>query len=212
MVQVFCLFMQISPVNQNKPAFKADIMVFNRALFQTLPLGHMKATGNYLTDSYSVESAKFLSEGLTDGASVCTAGYIHNGENGFLFHCIPYFNGQKEVSELLQSAFEKLSENNKKISAFLTGGNTDAQVSVDLYMMLKKAFCDFEVPCSSIWGNKNTAGCTSSDLFVSASKRQYIVCPNTWSNSYTQIESLEDINKLYAIVDIHNNDRLVFPA
>lgn len=206
--------MQISLVNQNTPAFKADIFVFNRARFQALPLGEMKSTGNYLTDSWTVESAKFLSEGLTDGASVCTAGYVHNDENGFLFHFIPYFNESKDVADFLQMAAQKLSEKNKQITAFLTGGNAEVQVSKELYASIRETFCRLKIPCSSIWGNKKIAGCTSSDLFVSAPKRQYIVCPNTWGSQYTQINNIEDLRKLYDVIDINpeSRDRLVFEA
>lgn len=211
--------------NQNKLNFKANIeIVAAKAEFERLPLNFLKDGGQYVGYPWTIyQSAKFLKEGFTDNASVCTEGFIQNGKNGFIFHLQPEnsANSNATIARKFKDAADQLKNQNGELSAFLTGGNPLYGESWKLYEFITKLLRDdFKIPFSSIWGHRKSE---NTDLYASALSQRYVVCANwerkplAWQRELhkdyfepEEIRSIKDLKKVYEDVIIDKNDIVIF--
>lgn len=223
--------MKIQHNRQNKITFKADIKVVSSLfrLKEQIPLEKLRAAGNTV-NYWGIYDAKFLEEGYTSGATVCTEGYIQNGKAGFMFHLDPGNDSNTEdtIAETFAKIIHRLKKQNNDISAFITGGHIYNKMSCDMYDLIKNVLEDLKVNFSSIWGyNKNGDKWTDypfTDLFASAINQKYIINTNMdtlaevekmkhqpykFNPKYT-IKNINDLKNTYEEIIIASKDTLIF--
>jgi len=193
----------------NNQAFGAKIWVTQSQNFNKLPLQILRRTNQYVGEPWDVyTSVKSLDEGYTDVMSVCTAGFIQNGTNAFLFHLQPEnrhnHNSKAVVEKTLIYAISKLRGNNDNVTAFLTGGASQDESSEGLYFVIKDVLKNENIPFSSVWGHKELHW---TDLFASAKSQKIVVNHN---RDRQIVKNRQDIEKIYEDIFIHKGDEFVF--
>ena len=202
--------MKLNSYNQNisnNPSFGANILVTEAPNFKKLPLKLLKESKQYIGAPWTVKDAvKFLDEGFTDGAIVCTSMFLKNQQNGCLLHLQPQNinNTNEAVAKTLIGAISKLREAGQEVTAFLTGGCSFYFPSEDFYGLIKDVLKQEKVPFSAVWGAKSSP---LTDLFASIPRQELIVNHNL---NNKVVKSRQDIEKLYTDVFVHKGDEFIF--
>lgn len=154
------------------------------------------------------EDSRDLYEGIirgenirTGGVATCIAGGAGNAQEGCLFHyCIPE---RKELDDIYQN-FKELKSIDEKTGAFITGGwgsfglPTISKKYFDIVMDRIKEFKD---RTTIIWGQKDMGG--TNVHYSNEGDGVWTIC-----HFGDKINSLEDLKKVYEIIQIADSDEL----
>lgn len=185
-----------------KISFKANIKFVNEATF-------IRITDGY--ESVNLADIGLFKKACTNGAGPCIAGGMSNKNKGIIFH-FPGFDENESLN--LDSYFQKLKDEGKKITGFITGGEDDSRTtafSINTFKKIKKFFDDQKIKTSIMCGQKNMA-CT--DLMYIPGKASN-TAQDTWVLNYynysdpkDRIKTVEDLKKAYKYIHISNTDTL----
>ena len=181
---------------------KADI-VFNKSLYQkALKTNDIKEICKF--PNYRFDDGRFCKNAFTEGINTCTAGYIHNGKKGFMFHIAPEY--EENTTPKFINLINELKKNaSEKLTAFIFGGRDqmlgkEGASSFKAFDKIANILDNPDTDLSIIWG-KTQEGFTD-NFFANLNNSKFIL---STGNNFDK-KSIED---LYSIVEINPKHNLI---
>lgn len=202
-------------VNPNTPNFKGNI-IFSRKAYSQLPIDELFAKNKCVDSPWLITDSKMLDEGFTDGASVCTMGFIKpkGGKEGYLFHCIPSSNPFDKIKEAIVPVIQKFQEGGQIVEGILVGANFSNKDSFWKAERFMELFDGFNIKYSAFLGqlpveNQSPRFMNENprmDMFVSVPRDEYILSSFDGPELFNQGEL---VNRFH-VIKRAAQDRFIF--
>lgn len=187
------------------------------SLIRVSKLGYLRATINRpdlkektVGFPWDIYQSKYLREGYSEDASVCTMGVIKNeAGDGFMFHLRPHSSPIETVYENIRRAAQNLKISDKNLTGLLVGGHS--QIFPDFYKSIQSLFKELNIKYTAFLGQKCKDGSISySHMYYNGAKDEYIIFPVGRNSEYKKQLKMSDLEKFYQTIVIRKGDKVKF--